>query len=178
MGFQSPAENRTLVDTSAAAIAASGLLRLCRLINDPMKGHFYWSTAIQILHTLCTQYVPFKENKWEGVLKGGVYHVHKGLGVDESVMWGEYFFVEAFGSGCACDVARRTDPDPAVAPRQDTYSSRRASAGANLAARYAGTSVAIALAGVRTMDRIACRGSVMSGRISRLTVRKAAHRSR
>jgi unsaturated chondroitin disaccharide hydrolase len=33
--------------------------------------------------------------KWEGVLKGGMYHVHKGLGVDESVMWGEYFFCEA-----------------------------------------------------------------------------------
>ena len=29
--------------------------------------------------------------KWEGILKGGVYHVHKGLGVDESVMWGEFF---------------------------------------------------------------------------------------
>ena len=28
-------------------------------------------------------------------LKRGVYHIHKGLGVDESVMWGEYFFVEA-----------------------------------------------------------------------------------
>ena len=35
------------------------------------------------------------DNKWEGILKGGVYHVHKGLGVDESVMWGEYFFCEA-----------------------------------------------------------------------------------
>ena len=33
--------------------------------------------------------------KWEGVLKGGVYHIHKSLGVDESVMWGEYFFAEA-----------------------------------------------------------------------------------
>jgi len=28
-------------------------------------------------------------------LKGGVYHLHKSLGVDESVMWGEYFFTEA-----------------------------------------------------------------------------------
>ncbi len=25
----------------------------------------------------------------------GMYHERKGLGVDESVMWGEYFFVEA-----------------------------------------------------------------------------------
>jgi unsaturated chondroitin disaccharide hydrolase len=35
------------------------------------------------------------DKKWEGILKGGVYHIHKELGVDESVMWGEYFFVEA-----------------------------------------------------------------------------------
>ena len=32
---------------------------------------------------------------WEGILKHGVYHIHKKIGVDESVMWGEYFFVEA-----------------------------------------------------------------------------------
>ena len=93
--YNSPLENRSLVDTSAAAIAASGMLRLCRLVSDPIKGHLYWSTAILILRSLCLQYVPFKESKWEGILKGGVYHVHKGLGVDESVMWGEYFFVEA-----------------------------------------------------------------------------------
>ena len=36
-----------------------------------------------------------KYSRWEGILKGGVYHVHKELGVNESVMWGEYFFVEA-----------------------------------------------------------------------------------
>jgi unsaturated chondroitin disaccharide hydrolase len=93
--FNAPPENRTLVDTSAAAVAASGLLRLCRIVNDPMKGHFYWSTAIQILRTLCTQYLASGDPKWEGILKGGVYHIHKGLGVDESVMWGEYFFSEA-----------------------------------------------------------------------------------
>ena len=93
--FNAPQENRLLTDTSAAAIAASGLLRLCRLVNDPMKGHLYWSTAIQILRTLCSQYVADPESKDEGILKGGIYHVHKGIGIDESVMWGEYFFVDA-----------------------------------------------------------------------------------
>jgi unsaturated chondroitin disaccharide hydrolase len=93
--YNAPLDRRTIVDTSAAAIAASGLLRLCRLVADPMKGHFYWSTAIQILRTLCSNYLADKDPKWEGVLKGGAYHVHKGIGVDESVMWGEYFFVEA-----------------------------------------------------------------------------------
>jgi unsaturated chondroitin disaccharide hydrolase len=93
--YNAPAENRSVVDSSAAAIAAAGLLRLCRLVADPMKGHFYWSTAIHILRTLCTKYLAAGDPEWEGVLKGGVYHIHNGLGVDESVMWGEYFFVEA-----------------------------------------------------------------------------------
>ncbi|MCU1294309.1 MAG: unsaturated glucuronyl hydrolase [Bryobacterales bacterium] len=93
--YNAPLESRALVDTSAAAIAASGLLRLCRLIPDPMKGHFYWSTAVDILRTLCNKYLAESDPGREGVLKSGVYHIHKGLGVDESVMWGEYFFVEA-----------------------------------------------------------------------------------
>jgi len=93
--FNAPPESRRLLDTSAAAIAASGLLRLCRLLQDPMKGHHYWSTAIRILRTLCEQHLARKDKKWEGILKGGVYHLPKELGVDESVMWGEYFFVES-----------------------------------------------------------------------------------
>jgi unsaturated chondroitin disaccharide hydrolase len=93
--YNAPPENRSLVDTSSAAIAAAGLLRLCRQIPDPMKGHFYWSTGIGILRTLCTRYLASSDPRWQGVLKGGVYHIHKGLGVDESVMWGEYYFVEA-----------------------------------------------------------------------------------
>jgi unsaturated chondroitin disaccharide hydrolase len=93
--FTAPKDSRKLLDTSAAAIAASGLLRLCRLLQDSVKGHVYWSAAIRILRTLCEKHVATKDKKWEGILKGGVYHVHKELGVDESVMWGEYFFVEA-----------------------------------------------------------------------------------
>ena len=93
--YNAPVENRSVVDSSAAAIAASGLLRLCRQTSDPMKGHFYWSTAIHILRSLCHSYLADGDPDWEGVLKGGVYHIHKGLGVDESVMWGEYFFIEA-----------------------------------------------------------------------------------
>ncbi len=93
--FTAPAEGRKLLDTSAAAIAASGLLRLCRLLQDPVKGHLYWSTALLILRSLCEKYLAKKDKKWEGILKGGLYHIHRELGVDESVVWGEYFFVEA-----------------------------------------------------------------------------------
>lgn len=93
--YNAPPENRSVVDSSAAAIASAGLLRLCRLVADPMKGHFYWSTAIHILRTLSTEYLARGDAQWQGVLKGGVYHIHNDLGVDESVMWGEYYFVEA-----------------------------------------------------------------------------------
>src|SRR5580658_1072703 len=93
--FNAPPESRRILDTSAAAIAASGLLRLCRLLQDPVKGHHYWSLAIRILRALCENHLAKKDKKWEGILKGGVYHLPKELGVDESVIWGEYFFVEA-----------------------------------------------------------------------------------
>jgi unsaturated chondroitin disaccharide hydrolase len=108
--YSAPAENRRLLDSSAAAIAASGLLRLCRLTPDPMKGHFYWSTAIHILRTLVKHFVADHDSEWEGILRGGVYHIHKGLGVDESVMWGEYFFVDALEQALRVlpESARRT----------------------------------------------------------------------
>ncbi len=93
--FNAPVENRMLLDTSSAAICASGLLRLCRLEPDPLKAHLYWSTAVEILNSLCEKHLAKSDPGWEGILKGGIYHVHKGLGVDESVMWGEYFFCEA-----------------------------------------------------------------------------------
>jgi len=92
--FNAPPESRALLDTSAAAIAASGLLRLSNLLHDTVKGHYYWSTAILMLRMLCEKHLARRDKKWEGILKGGVYHLHKELGVDESVMWGEYFFVE------------------------------------------------------------------------------------
>ena len=93
--FDAPADSRKLVDTSAAAIAASGLLQLARLSGDALKGQFYDQCARRILGTLCREYLADKTPGWEGVLKGGVYHLHKNLGVNESVMWGEYFFLEA-----------------------------------------------------------------------------------
>ncbi len=93
--FNAPAANRVLVDTSAAAIAAAGFFRLSRQVSVPLKGHLYWSVGVRILRTLCERYVTRTEPKWEGILRGGVYHVHKGLGVDESVIWGDHFFVEA-----------------------------------------------------------------------------------
>ena len=85
-------------DSSAVAIAASGLWNLAQLTDpaDPARGHRYRDASLTILDTLCSErYLAWATPGWEGVLKHGVYHIHKGLGVNESVMWGEYFFLEA-----------------------------------------------------------------------------------
>jgi unsaturated chondroitin disaccharide hydrolase len=93
--YDAPEGSRKLLDTSAAAIAASGLLKLADTTSDVMRSRLYRATALQTLKTLCERHLANSDPEWEGILKGGVYHIHKGLGVDESVMWGEYFFVEA-----------------------------------------------------------------------------------
>ena len=83
-------------DSSAAAIAASGLLDLARQTNSADWGVAYHNQALVMLDVLGgPEYLAAETPGWEGILKHGVYHTHKNLGVDESVMWGDFFFVEA-----------------------------------------------------------------------------------
>jgi len=93
--YDAPVENQMLRDTSAGAIAASGLMQLAHLASDRIKGRYYEAAARRILTSLCRNHLAEGDLQWEGILKGGVYHLAKNLGVNESVMWGEYFFVEA-----------------------------------------------------------------------------------
>ncbi len=82
-------------DSSAAAIAAGGLLDLASQTPVPERAAIYRNTALVMIEALLDpEYLATETPGWEGILKHGVYHTKKGLGVDESVMWGEYFFVE------------------------------------------------------------------------------------
>jgi unsaturated chondroitin disaccharide hydrolase len=83
-------------ESSAAAIAASGMLDLARLTGDPARAVRYRDFALRILDALTgPEFLAVETPGWEGILKHGTYHQRKGLGVDESVMWGDYFFLEA-----------------------------------------------------------------------------------
>jgi unsaturated chondroitin disaccharide hydrolase len=89
-------ESGSQVESSAAAIAASGLLNLSQIFQDEIRSRHYQQAAIKILSTLLKpEYLAIETPGWEGILKHGCYHQRKNLGVNESVMWGEYFFVEA-----------------------------------------------------------------------------------
>ncbi len=83
-------------ESSAAAIAASGFFNLARLVQDPLRAATYYDYACTILETLTEpEFLAHQTPGWEGILKRGMYHQTLGLGVNESVMWGEYFYLEA-----------------------------------------------------------------------------------
>jgi unsaturated chondroitin disaccharide hydrolase len=93
--FDAPPD-RDLWDSSAGAIVASGLWDLSEQVGDAAESARYRAAALTILDTLCSdQFLARSCPGWEGILLHGVYHYHKRLGVDESVAWGDHFFVEA-----------------------------------------------------------------------------------
>jgi unsaturated chondroitin disaccharide hydrolase len=93
-------------DSSAAAIAASGFWDLAEATPDAKEKERFRGATLNILETLCRdEYIPRRRPEWEGILLHGIYHYHKGLGVNESVAWGDHFFVEALVKA----VANRSD---------------------------------------------------------------------
>jgi unsaturated chondroitin disaccharide hydrolase len=87
--------SRKQVDTSAAAVAAVGLFNLAELSIGGARRKACLDCALKTMDSLTMNYLGTCDDGWEGILRGGVYHIHKDLGVNESVMWGEFFFVEA-----------------------------------------------------------------------------------
>ena len=82
-------------ESSAGAIAASGLLQLAALVTDSDQSKRYADYAFGIVRALTgPRFLASSDHEWDGILKHGSYHETKNLGVDESVMWGEFFFVE------------------------------------------------------------------------------------
>jgi unsaturated chondroitin disaccharide hydrolase len=86
---------KSQVDTSAAAICASGLLDLADATANATQARAYRDFALNSLVSLSNEYLGSKTPGFEGILNGGVYHIHKNLGVHEAVLFGEYFYVEA-----------------------------------------------------------------------------------
>jgi unsaturated chondroitin disaccharide hydrolase len=96
--FDVPPGPDRITDSSAAAIAASGILSLADLTesSDSHRADRYRNAALGILDSLTTDcYLAWTTPGWEGIVKHAVYHYHKRLGVDESVVWGDFFFLEA-----------------------------------------------------------------------------------
>ena len=90
------------VDSSAAAIAAQGLLRLGHYLRE--AGDHYSRAGLTVLRTLLGDEYLSLDSEHDGLLLHGVYHrpngwdrAPEGSGVPsgESVMWGDYHLMEA-----------------------------------------------------------------------------------
>jgi unsaturated chondroitin disaccharide hydrolase len=91
--FTSGSEER---DSSAAAIAACGLLELSRALPpvDPERRIFE-NAALHIAASLTASYTTAQEPASTGILLHGVYAKPDQKGVDECTSFGDYFYVEA-----------------------------------------------------------------------------------
>jgi unsaturated chondroitin disaccharide hydrolase len=91
--FTGPPHHR---DSSAAAIAACGLLELATALpaDDPDRAA-YEGAAWATVETLGAHYLLPPGPPGTGVLAHAVYHMPNGVGVDEACIWGDYFFLEA-----------------------------------------------------------------------------------
>jgi unsaturated chondroitin disaccharide hydrolase len=95
-----PFNSHEPVDSSAAAIAAQGLLRMGRYL----KSKRYWQAGLTVLHTLFDEPYLSTDPKHQGLILHSVYHrpngwdyVPRGQKVPcgESSMWGDYHAREA-----------------------------------------------------------------------------------
>ena len=102
-----PFNDHEPVDSSAAAIAAQGLLRLGRYLKqrgNGQSGRRYWQAGLTTLRTLLAEPYLSTEERHEGLLLHTVYHRPRGwdhipegrkIPCGESCQWGDYHLREA-----------------------------------------------------------------------------------
>lgn len=81
-------------DSSAAAIAVSGLRELAGVETDAANAERYVAAADRILASLIAHYTP-ADGESDGLVLHGVYSLPADEGVDEANLWGDYFYFEA-----------------------------------------------------------------------------------
>jgi len=96
--FDAPVTSSTPKDSSAAAIAASGLLELSQLIRAGGNGVLadaYRGDAKAILASLTSDAYLAEGTVHDGVLLHGALNVPTNTGTDSSLIFGDYYFLEA-----------------------------------------------------------------------------------
>lgn len=82
-------------DASAGAIASSGLLELSALVSEQKLKKKYRNTALNILKSLSSPGYLAKGTDSSGILLHGVGFKQRGKEVDVSLIYADYYFIEA-----------------------------------------------------------------------------------
>lgn len=93
--FQAPDIPNEERDSSAAAIAASGLLELSTLVSEPDAREKYKDAASAIVNSLCSPAYLAVDANSSGILLHGVGSRPHKSEVDVSLIYGDYYFIEA-----------------------------------------------------------------------------------
>lgn len=91
--FRSPSEP-DMIDTTADACAACGLLEIANCA-DEFEKQTYANAAVKILKALDEKYANWNENE-DSILGGGTEMYHSETGHNIPIIYGDYFFIEAF----------------------------------------------------------------------------------
>ena len=92
-------------DSSAASIAACGLLEMARYM-EPGEGAGYTGMARRLMKSLAVNYAVKDYSKSNGLVLHSTYSNHSPYntcshyGVDECNLWGDYFYMEALTRIC------------------------------------------------------------------------------
>jgi len=92
--FRVPNADTEPKDTSATAIAASGLLELVSHLPEE-EGQPYKIAALKMLEALTVSYAEWDDLSYEGILRSGTGNKPAMKDVDVSLIYGDYFYVEA-----------------------------------------------------------------------------------
>lgn len=91
--FRLPPDALRVRDSSAGAIAASGLLLLARLVS-PEERAAYREAAKRLLKSLYLHYGAWDRDDEEGLILQGTSHVPEGKYIEVPLIYGDYFFTE------------------------------------------------------------------------------------
>ncbi|MDY7231087.1 glycoside hydrolase family 88 protein [Hyalangium rubrum] len=92
--FDAPA-GQQVKDSSSAAIVASALLELSNYVPDANKQLQYWNAASRMLDSLSSSAYLASGTTSPGILLHGVGNYPAGQEVDVSLIYGDYYFIEA-----------------------------------------------------------------------------------
>lgn len=95
--FDDPAIPDAPRDSSAAAIAADGLLELSAVHPSPARARRYRDEAASLLEALAAHCQNRAPEEIDGVLLHGCYSRPHREGVDSALIWGDYFYLRSLG---------------------------------------------------------------------------------